>query len=325
LPEPLPLEGLEARMESIPKCLLLQIDATEESLRPVRFLGRLYPDAAQTELILSYFQPPLPPVYKQYPLPPSLVEKRKELLRSREIQTRSVLDRARTVLKEAGFSEDKIQEHVQERESSVARHACSLADRKKVDAVLVQRHVCRDLEDFLKDDPTDALLHHCQVSPVWIADGEIDPGHTAVCIQNEDASLRAVDHAAFMLAESPGQITILHVARSVSRPIESGVTDYASEFLGWLNSPGGAPLKTFFDNSRRILREAKIQEDRVRLAVHPISWNVADTILGYCRERRVGVTVLGHSGEQGILGFLRGSVTKRILSEFKNMAVWVTQ
>lgn len=312
-------------MEVIPKCLLLQIDSSEESLRPIRFLGRLYPDVSRMELILSYLQPPLPPVYHQFPMTPSLADRKKELLHSREAETRAILERAKRTLEEVGFSEDKIHEHVQERESSVAHHACHLAERKKVDAVLIQKHVCRELEDLLRDDPTEAMLHHCQVSPVWIADGEIDPSRVIVCVQNEDASLRAVDHASFMLSESRCRITILHVSKSVSRSIQSGMADYSPEFRNWLNSPAGASLRTVFDNSRRIIQEAHIESRRVQLAVHPVFRSVAETILCHCREQGVGIIVLGHSGEHGILGLLKGSVTKRVLSDFRNMAVWVTQ
>jgi len=135
-------------MEVIPKCLLLQIDSSEESLRPIRFLGRLYPDVSRMELILSYLQPPLPPVYHQFPMTPSLADRKKELLHSREAETRAILERAKRILEEVGFSEDKIQEHVQERESSVAHHACHLAERKKVDAVLIQNMYVENLRIF---------------------------------------------------------------------------------------------------------------------------------------------------------------------------------
>jgi len=89
--------------------------------------------------------------------------------------------------------------------------------------------------------------------------------------------------------------------------------------------PRGCSLHTVFDNSRRIIQEAHIESQRVQLAVHPVSRSVAETILCHCREQGVGIIVLGHSGEHGILGLLKGSVTKKVLSDFRNMAVWVTQ
>ena len=205
-------------MTPLPKCLLLPIDGTEEALRPVEFLGRLYPDRSQISIVLCYFAPPLPPLYQGKLTSPEQLQKKQELIKSREQEYRLVLDQAKKVLIRAGFSNQTIEEHVQERQTSRARDACLLADRKKVDAVLVQKRFASSLEDFLNNDPTHGLLDHCLANPVWLTEGAIDASQAAICITNEDASLRAADHAAFMLSGTDVRVTLLHVARTITIP-----------------------------------------------------------------------------------------------------------
>jgi nucleotide-binding universal stress UspA family protein len=315
-------------MESIPKCLLLPIDGTEEALLPIRFVSSLFPRLKQINLILCYFVPSLPPIYEQRPTSQQMIEKKKELMRNREQDSRAALDHAKKVLFRNGFSEELIQEHLQEKAMSVAHHACQLADIKKVDAVLVQKRITSPLEGFLKDDPSNALLHHCIISPVWFLEGEIDPSKAAICLQGEAASLRAVDHAAFMLADSETDIQLLHVARSAPRRMTSPAFDESAELKNWLKTDAGKEIKPFIDESCDILKTAGIGDTRVQITILPgkeKEGKVAAKIISYSKQHGIGIIVLGHSDPEGVWSFLKTSVTKKILGEFQNMAVWVNQ
>jgi hypothetical protein len=313
-------------MPNPPKCFLLPIDGTAESLRPVEFLVRLYPGVLDVNLIISYFLPPLPPLYSDTAFKSSdLAKKRQEVQHWHERDARRIFDAARKVLLEAGFSEELIQEHVQQREMTVARHACLLADLKKVDAVLVQKRVGSSLEGFLKDDPTSALLRHCLVSPVWFTDGEIEAANAAVCVNAEDATLRIADHAGYMLSGTASSVTLLHATASVSAPVSCMFSEAQSALGPWLLTAAGRAVMPFLLKSARLIRDNGMDEDRIRLALIPNRGNLAQGILGWAQENGVGILGLGHSQPQGTWSFLKVSVTRKILEDFRNMAVWVAQ
>jgi len=312
-------------MAPLSKCLLLPIDGTEEALRPVEFLARLYPDRSRVSLILSYFAPPLPPAYQGKSTSPEFINKRHELLRSREHNISSALEQAKKVLVRAGFLSHTIEEHVQEKQISKAKGACLLAVRKMVDAVVVQKRVSSGLEGFLRDDSTRGLLEHCITSPVWLTDGTIDASNAAVCITTERASLRAVDHAAFMLSGTGARITLLHAARTISHPASSSASYITAELERWLMTPEGRKMKPFFMESHGILNSEGIGDERIDITVLPSHGKVASEILSFCRGQGIGIVVLGHSRPTGIKDFLKGSVTKKVLAELKNMTVWVNQ
>ena len=312
-------------MTTLSKCLLLPLDGTEEALKQVEFLGRLYPDPSLLSIVLSYFPPPLPPAYQGKLDSPELKKKRQQLMESRAQKTRSVLDQAKKVLTGKGFLSHTIEEHVQERQAGKAREACLLADRKKVDAVLVQKRFIGTLEGFLASDPTHGLLEHCMVSPVWLTDGTIDVSRAAVCISNEDTSLRAADHAAFMVSGTDLKVTLLHAARTIPQRATAPVSFITAELEKWLMSPEGRELKPFLDRSREMMQQEGIADERVQITVLPSDGKAAPEILNYCREEGIGIVVLGHSPPKGITGFFKGSVTKKILADLKNMTVWITQ
>lgn len=312
-------------MTALSKCLLLVLDGTDESLRPLEFLGRLYPDRDQLSIVLSYFPPPLPSNYRGKLTSPEALQKKQQLMESRTQKTRSVLEHAKKVLAREGFPSHTIEEHVQERESGKAKEACLLADRKKVDAVLVQKRFTGTLEGFLTNDPSHGLLDHCLASPVWLTDGSASASRVAVCISNESVSLRAADHAAFMLSGTGTRVTLLHAARTVSLPITSRASYVTAELERWLMTPEGREIRPFLSTSHEMMLREGIDDDKVDIAVIPGRGKTASEVLAYCRESGIGTAVVGHSPPTGITGFFKGSVTRKIIADLKNMTVWVNQ
>jgi nucleotide-binding universal stress UspA family protein len=162
-------------------------------------------------------------------------------------------------------------------------------------------------------------------SPVWLTDGTIDVSHAAVCISNEDASLRAADHAAFMLSGTDLKVTLLHVARTIPHRATAPVSYITAELERWLMSPEGKGLKPFLDRSHAMMQQEGIPDDKVQIAVIPGAGKAAPAILNHCRQEGIGILVLGHSPPKGVTGFFKGSVTKKIAADLTNMTVWIAQ
>lgn len=312
-------------MTSISKCLLLPIDDSRESLKPLEFIRKLYPDLSSVKVVLCYFQPPLAPIYREKPDSPEMARKRTEILKARETDTRRILTHAREVLGKAGFPEESVLEHVQEKASTMPRDACLIAGVRKADALVVQRQNQTTLESLLRDDPTHGLLQYCLGSPVWITDGNIDPSRGAVCILNEDTSIRAADHAAFMLADTRTEIVLLHAARGITAPQTVPVSAPGPEVERWFRTEDGKSMEPYLRKAAEVVRKEGISEDRVKLSLIPSRGNVAADIIEHCRNQGIGIVVIGHSNPKGKWSFLKSSVTKKALEEFRDMAIWVNQ
>jgi len=225
-----------------------------------------------------------------------------------------------------GLAAENIQLHTQERSASVAQHSCSLASVMRVDGVLVAKTISGKLDGFLRGDPIPAHLGHCLAKPVWFLDGShIDTNQAAICVVQQEASLRAARHAGSMLAGCGTRINLVYCDAHMDWSIISEVAEPSAQLLAWEKTPGGQLLVPYLLEVRQILAKEGIPETAVRIVVLPSEGDVARSILKYCRQHHVGIVVLGHAKPEGIWSFLQNSVTKTILSEFKNMAVWVVQ
>jgi len=312
-------------MQTLTKCILLPIDGTKEALRPVALVRQLYPPS-EVSLILCYFSPPLSPAYSgAVSQSPELLRKKKEFLQRRQQDARRIFDHAREALLKEGFSEELLQEYVQQREMSVAKQACLLADIRKVDAVLIQKRVTSRLEDFIRGDATSALLQHCLASPIWFTEGEIDSRGAAICIVNEDASLRIADHVGYMLSGTDTEITLLHAAKKPSLSLSCRPSEAMQKLAGYADTPQRRGKLAYLLKASEILEDYGFDESRIRITLIPDRGDTADEILSWCSSNGIGIIGLGHSQPEGVWSFLKTSVTRTILSDFKNSAVWVVQ
>ncbi len=314
-------------MDTLTKCILLPIDGTNESLRPVSFIRRLYPPS-EVSLILCYFSPPLPPAYSgAVAQSPEVLRKKKEFLERRQQDARRIFNHAREVLLKEGFSEELLQEHIEQREMSVAKQACLLADIRKVDAVLVHKRVRSSLEDFIRGDPSSALLDHCLECPIWFTEGEseIDPKSAAICIVNEEASLRIADHAGFMLSSTGAEITLLHAAKKPSRSLSCRPSEALKKLADYADTPLRRDKLSYLLKASAILADYGFDESRIQITLIPDRGDTAGEILSWCTSNGIAIIGLGHSQPEGVWSSLKTSVTRKILSDFKNRAVWVAQ
>jgi len=305
---------------------LLTIDESPESLRPIGFLVKLFPQLDNVGVLICYFYAPLAPVYQEQPLASAMAAKKEELLRARHENAQAILCKARQALTEVGFAAENIQEHMQERSVSQAQHSCSLGGIKRVDGVLVQKTISGKLEGLLRGASFPVHLEHCLASPVWFLEGtKINSGRAVVCMHHEQASLRAARYAASMLAASATHIDLLHCDPQLNWAVACGVDRNVSELRSWEETPNGQLLTPYLQQAEHILMQEGIVADRIRIVILPVRGDVASSILGHCRQDDVGIAVLGHSKPLGAWSFFENSVTKKILAEFRNMAIWVVQ
>jgi hypothetical protein len=305
-------------MQTLPKCFLLPIDGTKESLRPARFLGRLYPPS-EVRLILSYLSPPPPPAYSgEVAHSGELREKKRQFFEKRKEDTQTIFDQALETLVKEGFSPQFLQKHVEPKQSGVAKQTCLLGDIRKVDAIVVPRQVKTSLEDLIHSNPASALAQQCLQCPIWLTHGDIDPKQAAIYINDEHASMRIADHAGYMLSSTDAAIDLLRPAAKATLPISCRPSEAARRLEGYANAHKISSLL----RASEILVDNGIAEDRIRLTLIPDRGDPVTEILSWCTLNGIGIIGLGRSRTEGILGILKTSATQKIATEFQNMAVW---
>ena len=127
-----------------------------------------------------------------------------------------------------------------------------------------------------------------------------------------------MDHAAFMLAETETQIATVHFTKSVSKPIESPASEPTTELEKWKETTEGKKMKPFLEEARWMIEQAGIQAERHKIAILPSKGKIHAEILSYCQQQKIGIVILGHREGGGTWGFLKSSITEKILGDFKN-------
>lgn len=84
-------------------------------------------------------------------------------------------------------------------------------------------------------------------------------------------------------------------------------------------------MEPYLRKAAEVVRKEGISEDRVKLSLIQSRGNVAANIIEHCRNQGIGIVVIGHSNPKGKWSFLKSSVTKKALEEFRDMAIWVNQ
>ncbi len=306
-------------MQTIPKCLLLPIDGTDESLRPARFLSRLYPPE-QVKLILSYFSTPPPPAYtNDFGASREMLVRKWQFFGQLKREERAIFDHALEVLSRQGFSKESIQEYVEPKGMGVSKQACLLGDIRKVDAIVVQKHVRSRLETLMGLDSASALVQQCPECPIWLTDGEIDSKKAALYIIEEEAALRIADHAGYMLADTDVDVLLISPGEKVTHPVSCR----PSEALPWLAGHAGELQATCLLRASQILSDYGISEDRLQITLVPHKGHSLTQILSWCASSGIGILGLGRGRPEAILGVSKTSAAAKIASDFHNMAVWV--
>ncbi len=137
--------------------------------------------------------------------------------------------------------------------------------------------------------------------------------------------MRMADHAGYMLSRSAAGITLLQAVRKLSAPISFRPSEGLEARACYAGMAAGSGKYAYLLRAADILKDYGIDESRIQITLIPDKGDIAAEILTWCASNGIGIVGLGHSEPEGIWSSLKTSVTRKILSDFKNMAVWVAQ
>ena len=108
-------------------------------------------------------------------------------------------------------------------------------------------------------------------------------------------------------------------------PVSCRPSEAVDKLADYVDTAARRGQVSYLLEAASILADYGIDESRIRITLIPNRGDTAGEILSWCASNGVGIIGLGHSRPEGIWSFLKTSVTRKILQDFKNMAVWVAQ
>jgi nucleotide-binding universal stress UspA family protein len=234
-----------------------------------------------------------------------------------------ILEEAKSVILEKGFSEDRVETLYQKRKQSITKDVCYYADQRRADAILLTRRGKTDLKDFFLGEVSKNMVEYCQSMPVWIVGGNVRSKNVLIGMDASDNALRAVDHAAYMLSGTDSQITLFHTLRHISRFIPQEVLEEAPELEETWRNKSSSEIIPYIEKAKATLLDVGLPESQISVKVINGTRSPADDIVNQAKAGDYGTIVLGRRGISMVKEFFMGSVTSKLLQQSDGFAVWI--
>lgn len=289
----------EAIME---KHLLITIGDDPKSLFGAKFVGEFFRNRTNLKLDLLYIAPRFDSgdVHRDMRLQDISFGLSKIYSRMGE----EALALGSDILKDAGFSQKKINCKVMHRMQSTVKDIVEYAKLGHYHTVVLGRRSFSIFEKSFPGSVTNEIMGLPISFPIWICKNpERGRRNVLLCVDGSEASLRVADHVAFFLESNKDHnVTLLHVSREESGDPEIVIHEVRQRLGRRISQERVASL--FIDKrapSEAILKEA----EKAKFAA-------------------VAVGRLGLSEKKRARGDYIGSTPIKLLNRLRGAALWIT-
>ncbi len=291
------------------KELLLAIGDDRAASYNLRFLKEVFGNFCDLKLTLFYVTPRKPTWTMDKDNYVPMENGFADYVRHTESKgEKALIDAQRWISEVGGCNGDNVTTKVVHSKKGTARELIDEARDGMYDALLLGRRGFSWFEEVFENSVCHEMLW-CDIDfPIWICKRPPDnPRHDVLlCMDGSDASLRMVDHAAYMLAdEEKHTFTLFHVAE------------------GFESARAGR----IFDEGLALLTENGVKDERIELKM-VTSPNVVKAIMKEASDGNysaVGVGKHGAYSSNNMRGIFPSSVTVQLLRQLTDTALWISK
>ncbi len=306
------------------KKLLIAVDGSVNALDAVHYAASLADVIGDIKFSLMAIQPAL----SQYLLDEAQIKPQARMalekaIKANKAKAKEILDQAAERMVHKGIAEDRIDRLTKPRDAGVASDLLVTGEAKPYDAILVGRRGASYLRELVMGSVTSSLVEHSKSIPIWVVDGTVTSTDVMLAADGSPATLRALDHLAFMMAaDERRNVNLVHVRPRFKDyceiDLEAESAQSAHEAI--LNSDQRC-MDDFYPQALEVL--AKYNIDAGRLDVHQLDgrMSIARSVLQHAADHGFGAVVMGRRGTSG--NPFTGSVSRTLLNKAENVALWV--
>ena len=179
------------------------------------------------------------------------------------------------------------------------------------------------LAAFFLGETANKVLEYSRSCPVWMIKGTVKKKQAILAIDNSKNSLRAVDHAGFMLSGTDVNVTVFHSKRDLRRFLPKELADEFPELQKFSQRKAGKVMMPFIQKAKDMLLEAGLREGQITTKLVDGSRSAAADILEEMKSSKAGSLFMGLHGYSSVEEFAMGSVTRKVLNQAEDMAVCI--
>jgi len=308
----------------ITKSVVVPLDGSQTALKALNYILSVY--GAQHNLIVNLFHvvPGAPPI---------LVEESKKnpdtARQVRELENRNTKMAAKTLsdgtkfLLDKGITEKMIKTVEFQKQVGIARDICGWSEKKRMDAIVLNTRGRSRIEAFFMGETANKVLELSRICPVWMIKGDVHSKPVIIAIDHSENALRAVDHAGFMLSGTDCPVTLFYSKRNLLRFFSSEAIEPVSGLESIWKSAAGREIAPYMEKANEMLINAGVDKSKISIRIVDGGRSAAFDILDAARQLDCGTIVMGRRGVTNVKDYTLGSVSRKVLQDYKDAALWI--
>lgn len=308
------------------KMIITPIDGSRDSLRSLNYLTLYFGKDPDLKVILLYILPALPPLLiDECKKDPTAARQLKELEKKNGLMAKQILEEAKLKLVNKGFGAGRIETVYRKKEKDTAHDICRWAESKQSDAIVVNTRGRSRLEAFFMGETARKVLEFSKICPVWLLKGMVRSRKILIAIDSSDNALRAVDHAGFILSGVDCSITLFHTKRQLRRFVPKELLKNAAELETLWKNAAAQDITPQLQKAERLLLDRGIAPGQISTKIIDGTRSPAADIIKAARKGDFGTIVMGRKGFTADEDYSLGSIARKVVQEFEDMAVWIVR
>jgi nucleotide-binding universal stress UspA family protein len=310
--------------KDITKMIVLPVDGSKNALHSLGYMKLLYESGHGINISLLYILPALPPILVEESRKDRQTAAQLKKIEKKNIElAERILQEAKARLIKKGFSDKSIQTTFRPKKVGIARDICFWTGEKRADTVLITSRGRSRLEAIFLGEVSNKILEFCGACPVWMIKGSVKAKNILIALDPSENALRAVDHAGFMLSATARKIHLFHSKRKLNRFIPKEVFEGVAVLEELWQHAAEEEITPYMEKAREMLTNAGVDASLISARVADGSRRPARDILHEARRQECGTVVLGRRGVSNVDEFTMGSITRKVIEDCTDTAVWI--
>jgi len=132
-----------------------------------------------------------------------------------------------------------------------------------------------------------------------------------------------VDHAGFMLSGTDCPVTLFYSKRNLLRFFSSEAIEPVSGLESIWKSAAGREIAPYMEKANEMLINAGVDKSKISIRIVDGGRSAAFDILDAARQLDCGTIVMGRRGVTNVKDYTLGSVSRKVLQDYKDAALWI--
>jgi len=291
--------------------LLIAYDGSDLALDAVSYVGKVFPPET-TDVVLFYVGKNIPKSFWTMEKEMNLSLRTPDVRASMATQVKAFnacLDKAQTILTEAGFPVTAIERKVKNTIHGVVRDLVE-ESMQGYSAVVVGRRGHSRLKDILAGSVPNQLLDKINTIPLIVVGGLPDSRNFLVAFDGSNTIIKAVDYIKRMVDAAACKVLLCHVSK-----LQKNASDLTET----------NDIEAKLNHSRQELMSSGFAVDRVACEILEGKKSLTDAIIAKVAEGQFGTVVVGRRGLSALKELLGGRVGEKIFKLAQHLTVWVVR